>query len=149
FFSITTWAKMPPCLPAGLVLSALIGKAASFESLVNSTSVVATLAGRPRILTLAFPSKGVATATLQNICVFWPCSTAGRSIVSVNGGGAISIVNNWLDTHTGPLPASPTAMIAVFHLRMPALAAAFIASVVSAEVGAIDAALAIPMPGGV
>ena len=147
--SRTIWAKMPPCFPTGLVLSAVMGKAISFESFVTSSTVVVTLAGSPRIVTFALPSNGAAMATLQNNCVAWPCSTAGRSIVSVIGGGAISIENNWLDTHTGPLPASLTAVTAVFHLRGTAFGAAFMANVVSVASGAIVAALAMPMPGGV
>ena len=43
--SRTTWAKMPPCFPAGLVLSVVIGNASSFVSFVSSSSVVVTFAG--------------------------------------------------------------------------------------------------------
>src|SRR5205823_5136964 len=87
--------------------------------------------------------------TLQNSCVSLPCSTAGRSIVTVTAGGATSIANSSLDTHTRPLPASDDATIAVFHFRAAAFGAAFIASVASVASGPMVAALAMPRPGGI
>ena len=130
-------------------MSVVTSNAISFVSFVSLRSGAAALAGSPSSFTCASPGNGALTVTLTNTCVFWPCSTAARSWANATSGGATSSVNSWLDTHTGPLPASDTAVTAVFHFRAAAFGAAFIGSSVSVPFSGITADPWMPMPGGV
>src|SRR5579859_1485657 len=125
-----------------------MSKPNSFESLLISLSGTATFAGTPINLTLAFPGNGVAVVSLQNICVFLPCSTAPRSIAMATNGAATSSVNSCDDTQIGPLPASAVAIRAVFHLRICAPPFALTKNKASVWPSGIVTAFEEPTPGG-
>ena len=137
FCVTTTWQNRLPCLPAGLVLSVVILNASSFVSFVISRS------GRRHLgrqadqlhLRLALERRG-RPSPCTNSSVSLPCSTAAALHVRTpRTAAATSIVASWLDTHTGPLPASRRRG----HRRLPLprprrSAAAFIGSTVSVAV---------------
>ena len=64
------------CLPAGLSFSVFTLKISSVVSLVMVSGAETVLFGRACSTTVAWPSNGVFTSTLQTTSVSWACSTA-------------------------------------------------------------------------